>query len=359
MQRMLRGSGLAIVVVMAGGCGGERATSGEAWSTKSTSVAVRSSSPESNSSLGLVAGQNLEDAAIGLLERAAESDSPLLRANAIEGLQPIPRLAESYARAGLVSENRGVRFVAAMTIGRLQLKDSSRLVEPLLHDPSDSVRAAAIYALRRCGQRVDLNPLAGFLSSRDPEVRANAAMVLGELGEPSAAPMLEQSLGRGAEMLSPAQARVVELQIAEALLKLGRTEPIHAVRAALFYPAEFSEATALACLVIGSVKDKGSTSSLYRLIEAQGPERRPAEVRLAAMLALAKMGEAVPESIVIEYVGNPAAAIRAQTAHVLGSIHTESSLGALQRLLADPDQVVQVAAASSVIRLIRRDVGAS
>ncbi len=353
MHRMLCGSTWVATLVLASGCGGERTTSGGAWSTKSTGASTRAVEGGSNLGVIAVSGQNLEDAAIGLLERAAESDSPLLRANAIEGLHPMPQLAESYARAGLVNDNRGVRFVAAMTIGRLQLKDSARLVEPLLHDPSDSVRAAAIYALRRCGQRVDLNPLAGFLASRDPEVRANAALVLGELGEPSAAPMLEQSLGRGSEMLSPAQVRVVELQIAEALLKLGRTEPIHAVRAALFYPPEFSESTALACLVLGRVNDRGSVASLQRLIEADGAERRPAEVRLAAAMALASMGQLVPDSVVTPYISHGIGAIRSQAAHVLGAIRTEGALASLQRLMNDADPMVQVSAAASVIRMTR------
>ena len=77
----------------------------------------------------------------------------------------------------------GVRVVAAMCIGRARISNLSHLVEPLVRDSSPSVRAAAIYALRRCGRPADPTLIAGMLRSDDPEIRSNAFAVLGELGD--------------------------------------------------------------------------------------------------------------------------------------------------------------------------------
>jgi apolipoprotein N-acyltransferase len=307
---------------------------------------------ESQSSLGAMF--TLSNAAIGVLEQAARSEHPQLRANAIEALHPQPELAELHALEALVDENRGVRFVATMTIGRLKLCNSSQLLEPLLLDESDSVRAAAIFALRTCGRSVDLNPLAKMLRSEQPEVRANAAMVLGLLGDPSAAPMIEQAAGRGLDLSGAGRANAVDLQLAEALLLLGKTEQVHTIRAKLVAPPENQELSAMAAVILGRMKDDGSAGVLERLIFASGDERRPAEVRMACAMALAQLGRPVEIAWISEYFRSDRPEIRQQAAIALGEIGGEQALPALESLLEDDDPLVQVAAAGAILKLERR-----
>ena len=80
-----------------------------------------------------------------------------------------------------------------MTIGELRLTHRAADVEILLADPSDSVRAAAIYAMHACGRPVDRTPLAAMLTAPDPEVRGNVIWILGKMGDPSALPMLQEA----------------------------------------------------------------------------------------------------------------------------------------------------------------------
>jgi len=294
---------------------------------------------------------NLTESAIGVLEQAAVADYAQLRANSIESMHPLPELAEMHARQGLVDDNRGVRFVAAMTIGRLKLCDSSHFVEPLLLDESESVKAAAIFALRMCGRQVDLNPLADMMRSDQPEVRANAAMVLGLLGDKSAAPMIEQAAGRGLELSSAGRANAVDLQLAEALLMLGRTEQVHTIRAKLVAPPENQELSAMAAVILGRLGDEGSAGVLERLIFAAGDERRPAEVRMACTMALAQLGRPVELSWISEYFGSTRPELRQQAALALGEIGGEQAYAHLQRLLEDENPLVQVAAAGSILKL--------
>jgi hypothetical protein len=145
---------VAGVLGLAAGCG--MSPTGEPWSTKSESsvsnpdpltvptvrTSPRASSPQ----------PQLRAASLGLLERAAESDNAQVRANALEAMQVDPVVVGTYAAGGLVDENRGVRFVAAMTIGDLELVHLAHLLEPLLRDESESVQAAAIFGLHRCGR---------------------------------------------------------------------------------------------------------------------------------------------------------------------------------------------------------------
>lgn len=297
----------------------------------------------------------LRQSAIELLSEAALGSDPLLRANAIEGLHSAPDRLEGIVRAGLHDENLGVRFVAAMTVGKLKLRESLVFVEPLLEDSSRIVRAAAIYALRQNGRNADPSLLATMLQSRDTTERAQAAYILGELGDASAIGMLRSAARRGAPLASMIEDRLVRLQIAEALVKLGDVESIETIRAALFPSRpEDLEATALAVQIIGNVNDRRSIDQLVYLTAREGDEKLPAEVRLAAAHSLAKLGNRRGAFIAEELWKDPNPAIRAQAAFVLGETVAPGNLDKLEQLMADPVGFVRVAGATGALRATDR-----
>jgi len=327
----------------------------EKWSSKSQSVVMgsvggaRLNLPDE---VNLLPDDRLREVAMDLLIQAGESDYALLRANAIEGLRHEPGLVESIAVSSLTDENRGVRFVAAMTIGMLKLQDSVHLLEPMLHDPSDSVRAAALYGLRRCGRDVDLNPLAQMLRSDDPEVKSNAALVLGELGDSTAAPMIRNAVGTSLSRVGPVRRRVVELQLAEAMVRLGMRQEIEVIRAALFTTQEQGEITALACLMCGRLGDRDALPTLQGLAQRTGAGGHAPEVRMAASMAIAQIDQSqVPIEVPMEFVASPRPELRAQAAMTLGKIRHAAVVGQLRQLLADPDPIVQVSAAAAILEL--------
>jgi HEAT repeat protein len=348
---------VAGVLGLAAGCG--MSPTGEPWSTKSESsvsnpdpltvptvrTSPRASSPQ----------PQLRAASLGLLERAAESDNAQVRANALEAMQVVPDVVGTHAAAGLVDENRGVRFVAAMTIGDLELVHLAHLLEPLLRDESESVQAAAIFGLHRCGRSVDLTRLAGMILSDDPEVRGNAALVLGRLGNPTAVPVIHTAVGRGMALVSEARVKMVDLQMAEALVKLGEEQEIEVIRAALFAPPEQGELTALACMMCGRLRDQRAVANLVRLALQTGPSRQPAEVRMAATWALAHIDPAqAPMEVPLEYVADPLFQLRSQAALTLGEIGDPAALPQLATLLDDDSPLVQVAAAGGILRIETR-----
>lgn len=290
--------------------------------------------------------------AIEILLKAADARNPQLRANAIEALQPAPDYIEPVVRHGLADENRGVRFVAAMMVGRLRLEQLAPLLEPMRHDESESVQAAAIYGLKRCGRTVNPTPLAAMLMSEDPEVKANAALVLGEMGDRSAIQLLEHAVGRGLTRIAPARVKIVELQLAEAMVKLGAENQVVPIRAALFAPAEESELVAFACQMCGRMHDGKSAPDLNNLLIPTGAMQRPAEVRMAAAAALAQIDprKAMPE-VPLAYVNSSDYQIRAQAATTLGIIGDRRTLPQLAQLMNDPNPLVQTAAAGAVLMI--------
>lgn len=341
-----------ISVALAAGC----ADSGQAWSTKQDSI-FTFGEPTLNApqfAVETVAGydrQNLRRSAIRLLDEASLSQDPVLRANAIEAMHYAPERLDPFVRRGLVDDNRGVRFIAAMTLGKFQMKDLAHLARPLLLDESQSVKAAAIYALHRCGEQVDLNPLADMLRSSNPEVKANAALIIGELGNRSAAPMLRNAVGRNMERVSPARAQVVDLQLAEAMVKLGDERQLEVIRASLFAPAEQGEIVALACLMAGRIGDVRAMANLHQLATRTGQRQLPAEVRMAAALAMAQIDPAeAPVDVPLEFVRSERFEHRAQAALTLGAMSDAQSLPTLARLLSDSNPMVQVFAAGGLLQ---------
>lgn len=350
-----------LVLMIAGlvaleGCAEPEGQSETPWSTKRSSVlGMDLHRPElivRTPILRDTAFEVIQDASIELLLQAADAEDPLIRANAIEALHARPQYLEPVVREHLADENRGVRYVAAMTVGRMEMATLAPLLVPLLEDDSASVQAAAIYGLKRCGRRIDLSPLRTMLFSENPEVRANAAFILGELGNSSALGMLRAVAGRGMNRVLPARRKIVDLQIAEAMVKLGSESELQVIRAALFSPAEQGESIAIACQMCGSLKDGQALPNLLNLALRDGIHRQAAEVRMAAALAVGLIDPLrMPLEVPREYLSSSIPALRAQAVLTLGMSGRPDTLADISGLLSDHDPLVQVSAAGAILRI--------
>lgn len=302
-------------------------------------------SPHSGASGGLVG------AAVSVLTTESRSSMPLVRANAIEMLEPAVEPLRAAVQRGLVDPNPGVRFTAAMALGRQRLCGIADLARPLLDDPSASVRAAAIFALARCGDRVDQSPLADMVLSSNREARANAAMVLGALGNPSAKDLLREAMRRPLPVENPEVVRASELGLSEALVQLGDRRQLETIRAAFFAPASQAELTALASQMAGRLGDRTLVPALAALAMAEGPRQAGPELRLIAAEALGRMDrEMVLPGLAIAYAGDDLPQVRMQAAAVLAWDNSPKGQRTLERLLQDPQARVRVAAAGALLR---------
>lgn len=302
-----------------------------------------------------MARSKLRERAAGLLVQIAETGEPEFRANAMEGLSALPGRLEPVLRKNLGSQSAGVRAVGAMLVGKLKLAGLADNLRPLINDASPFVRINALFGLSRAGVPTDISPLSQFLFDEDPSVKAQAAMVLGEMGNTSARPMLLEASGQPVGRADPIKDRLMRLQIAEALVKLDRnSQAIHELRAAL-YPArpEDLEVCALAVQIVGQLRDGGARIQLRNLTrepyDTSGP--MPAEIRLAAAAALVAADERQYTAIAEPYLTNSDSKLRAQAVFVLGESRSGEHLDRLTRFLEDQSTRVRIAAASAILKI--------
>lgn len=308
--------------------------------------------------------KELRALALDYLVKMTEDDYAGYRANAIEALgQEEPVIGQEAARVGLMDDNAGVRFTSAMIIGQKRYSSSAPLVHALINDPDDSVKAAAIFALRVNGYAVDISPLAEMLNSSSARTRANAALVLGELGDVSAIPLLRAALNINLPRTELAEMRIFQLQIAEALVKLGDESSVARIRAPLYTrdPSD-GEIAAFAASIIGRIGDQSSKHDLIKTVAMWKQYRNSAEIRLAAMASLAQLGDPPGIDMVTEYLGADyqnsedirMRSIQAQAIFTLGQIGTPEVLPIIGQIFAqDTDDLLRIPAATAILNIVK------
>lgn len=302
---------------------------------------------------------NSREKAIAIIEAYAKSQDAQLRANAVELAGISPKRLHDVIQAGLLDTNPGVRSVALVTVGRNKMQEFREIVRPLSRDANAQVRASAIYALTRFGDSPDQTPLASLLLTDDsPWVNRHAAFILGEVGNPSALPLLQNASATRVPLVPPAQQRVFQIQLTEAMVKVGAEEQRAALIAAL-YPTqgEDVEVAMLAIQAIGETGDKSAVAQLIGL--AQYKDRQgnpyPAELRLAIASTLGRLGMDAGIPVARENVASKDEGIRAQAAHALGHIGAganrgQALIGVVAPMLDDQSDLVKLAASGAVLR---------
>lgn len=309
--------------------------------------------------LDAVERSRLRESAIQALLDMVASEDAQVRANALEGLIPAASRLEAVLPAALADDNVGVRSVAAVAVGRGKIRGVLDAVRPLVHDASPFVRAAAIFALRANGEEVDPSPL-GAMVTTDPssQVRAQAAFLLGELRDKGTSSLLRDAAEQDVPQANAIEEKLLQVQIAEALVKLGDAEQLHTIRAAL-YPStpEELDATVVAIQILGGLKDRGSLGQLRTVASMRDPAGNPlpVEVRLAAAGALGDLGSGELESLAAGVFAKGSDPQRMQAAWALGRIASPGAVRLLHGSLGEPTERVRVAIAAALLTAIERN----
>ena len=365
-KKSLRSVGLIVSAIVATfcvvGCGDSTQGKLSSWSSRDQSI-----SPENDASLSSKAKtkspipvSNSSDWARNarlVLDEASRNPDRSLRAHSIEAMQYDMTIFEPAVRRGLADREASVRFVSAMSVAKVRMLGAGPLLEPLLLDPDDSVRAGAILALSRSGAQVNPSPLAAMILSPSAQLRGNAAMVLGELENKSALPLLKESTSEPMPRANPAAIRLVNLQVAEAMVQLGDTLELEPIHAALFFRSDQSECIELACEIVSRLRDPTALPMLQRLIEADGSDIRPIEIRLFAAIAACKILSTPPIRLAdlgVIASRDPNARVRTLGAKLLGVVGASETESTLSKLLRDREPEVQIAAAGSILRRHRQ-----
>ncbi len=340
------------------------------------SVSVAGTTPNGDGTPTLL---ELREDAIRLLQVSARDADPFLRANAIEAMQSVPGRALPLAQIGLDDEHPVVRFTSLVTIGKMRLRELGTAAVRATHDPDPSVRAAAMYAARRCGQEVDISELAQMLAGPNPSVRSNVVMLLGLMGESSALPMIDAQakVPMPNQRVNKLRRAIVRVQVAEAQVLLGDADAISPLRAAAF--SEFDEVRVLAVTMLGRLRDASAETALMAIVERKD---QPIELKLAAAEAVSHIGgrAAIKEllqqsSMVRQSCSSDNPVLRAQAVITAGALESararvyrellpsdppyiwrlfeDTSLTAdMGKLMQDPHPQVRLSAAAAVLRAL-------
>ncbi len=285
----------------------------------------------------------LREGAIQIIQDAARSEDPFLRANAIEAMQSVPSRVLPLAQIGLDDEHPVVRFTSLVTIGKMRMHELGPAALRCVEDQDPSVRAAAMYAARRCNQEVDISEMAEMLGAPNPSVRSNTVMLLGLMGESSALPMIDAmaKVPMPNQRVDKLRQAIVRIQFAEAQFILGDQEAISPLRAAAF--SEFDEVRVLAVTMLGRLRDASAETALMAIIERRD---QPIELRLASVEAVSHIGgrAAIKELLEQSKFVNQACqsdnpVLRSQSVITAGALDSARSRIYLELLPSDPPYI--------------------
>jgi HEAT repeat protein len=305
----------------------------------------------------------LLDRAMAILQLQATSPDPTVRANCVEAFQVSrdPRGMEIMEQ-GLHDKEWVVRFAAAMAAGERKAEHVRPVLNTLVvHDPSGSVRAGCIYALHKLGDDTHMSDLAALLGALDYPTKANAALVLGRLGNPTAIPLLQSY--RNVDNAP------VRFEITAAMARLG-DEPSQDIIAS-WAVSKFADDQWNAMMVCADLPPSVGRSPLLLGLEnapAKLPEKLTesdkvavehlTEIRqLVAARSLAKIHDYSGAKIAIDSLKNPEPAIRALAALALGDMLTSREAPALDPMINDPDERVRRATAAAIVKIYARAAG--
>lgn len=304
----------------------------------------------------------LRASAINEVLSAVRSDNPQLRANALEALQDVRERVLPLAQLALDDSNAGVRFASLWVIGEQRLTSLAPALRPMLdEDQPEVVQAAAIYAAARLGVADDslISRMSRYALHPDARVRSTAAMLLGRMSDASAVPLLKHSSRRPPGNRQPEILwKLLRLQVAEAMAKLGEGDAIKALYAAAY--ADDPELRILAVQTLAGLEDVTFWSNMSKFLGEDPIELRVAAAAGLVELASASAGrgvtllqEAVREGavpVLLEATHHELPTVRGQAAIGLTTVRTPAAAAALARLLRDGDPGVRLAAAAGVLR---------
>ena len=300
-------------------------------------------------------------ASLKLLEEAAFGDDPAHRMQAIEAFKataPQEGLGRLVIPLNIDNEYPGVAFAALMAAGEIRARTLLDRIRTRAESSNPHVKMAALFALHRLGSTGRTGELSGFLLKHpDARVRANAALVLGRMGENEHVKLLRMAL-RQERKSAP------KLQILEALATYGDT---YAAERLIFqgYSA-IPQQSAIALMMLATAKCVQAEDLFWYRLQSSGHP----EIQLQAARGLALLGHDDGFDVALRnlYFNAPIrgladdprdrqiARIRGLAALALEAIGDPAALAALKDAFDSKGQsdYVRIAVARAAIRIIGR-----
>ena len=233
-------------------------------------------------------------------------------------------IADLRALPGLVTaladRDRRVRMAAIVAIGKLGTESSDLLLLEALESGDSEVADIAARALVSAGAAVSHRIMELMKREPNPDLRARAARILGQMKEPLALGPLIDALKDNDEWVRASAAHALG-----GLLNPAASVPLIACLNDAHPPVRAAAADAL-----GELRDLSATEALQpHLQDGQ------ASVRAAATRALGRIGDNIIVEPIIVLLDDPDRDVRVAAVNALGSLRVAKVLERLQ-LLARP-----------------------
>ncbi len=279
----------------------------------------------------LMAGYGASEVREPLLRALEDPDLEVRREAAVSAGRVQLRDAVPLLQEWLDDPEPDVRSVAATALGEIGDPRPIPDLVRALGDQNTAVRRAAVGALLRTGDESVTTPILGRLDDEDPEVRIDAAQALGQLGDPRAVVSL---VGRARD-----ESADVRQAVYAALGSLGDARAVSALVQALRDDAQPAQLTAIGALGrLGAARAVAPLRSL-----ATGADAR---VSRAVIAALGAIGTDDALEAVAEAMGR--SELRETAADVLAGHESDTLTAQLGTQLArtrEPGQVTALATA--------------
>lgn len=280
---------------------------------------------------------DLQRRALAELDALTRSPMPYVRAHSLEVMQDINEPdREIFISRGLDDQEAVVRFAAAMAAGRVKLLSSRDRLLEMIQDPDPNVRIAVRYALHKMGITKYSHDLEKTAVDKQASIRGNTVLVLGLLGEPSGVKILSA--------MTRDPNRVVRLQVAEALWRLGDEHGLQLLVAASINTSPDEQI--IANLAMAAPGDPAVIPHIKPGLQAYQEE-----VQLSAARALGMLGSDAGYVAAQQNVASRDPRRRGMAALAFGAIGRLDSQKYLAQLLRDNDPDVRVAACSAILSL--------
>jgi len=293
--------------------------------------------------------RELTPEAIEIVRQGLKDSRAAVRTNAIEIVALGDRLELMNDVVALLGDGFvPVRFAAALAVGDLRYEPGREAVKQLLKDDDENVRIAAAYAMTRLEQGNYDDYFRKAVKSKNQTVRANAALILGKLGDKQWLPALYWIIR------APDSEDKALYQAAEAIAMLGDENIYEKLWTMLI--STYPDVRVTGIRAMGALGNVEAKNALITLLDDE-----VLEVRLDAARQLGAMGDKSGESVVLEFLRNPPADLDEKgiehanvfAALAIGQIGTSPLTKFLPKFLTSESETVRLVAAKAVLILAK------
>jgi HEAT repeat protein len=272
------------------------------------------------------------------IKASSTSGDRFIRAHAIEACrQAMPEDGRPLILKGISDPDSLVVFSSLVAAGELKIREAyAPALDVYNTSTSKNVRLGAIFCLHRLGDTRFSHEFEKTAADPDRTVRANTAMLLGLLNEPTASRVLEYM----ARDTDP----TIRLQAAEGLWHLHQNDALEALITATI--SRYADDQVIAAIALAGPRDNRVDGHLRGMLTTAYPE-----VNLAAARSLGQLGRDNGYGVAMQAVNSEEPRHRQLAAMALGAIGRSDAQTTLSKLLADKNEDVRIAAATGLLQL--------